>query len=68
MTEQLIEDPSTKAYSNRTICIPLHQSSDKPTGIRLKSAKNASNNDVFPYAIIYEFFKTKIRFQLKIKA
>ena len=64
MTEQLIEDPSTKAYSNRTICVPLHQSSDKPTGIRLKSARNSSNNDVFPYAIIYEFFKTKFWFQL----
>ena len=68
MTEQMIEDPSTKAYSNRTICVPLHQSSDNPTGIRLKSAKNSSNNDVFPYAIIYEFFKTKIGFQLEIKA
>ena len=62
MTERLIEDPSTKAFSNRTICVPLHQSSDQATGIQLKSTRNSSSNDIFPYAIIYEFFKTKIGF------
>ena len=65
MIEQLIEDPSTKAFSNRTICVPLHQSSDNPTGIQLKMSKNSSiTDDVFPYAIIYEFFKVKIWLQL----
>ena len=64
MIEKLVEDPSTKVFSNRTICVPLHQISDKATGIRLKMSKNSSNNDdVFPYAIIYEFFKTKIWLQ-----
>ena len=65
MIEKLIKDPSTKTnFSNRTICVPLHQKSHTSTGVRLKSSKrNDSNNDVFPYAIIYEFFNTKIGFQ-----
>ena len=67
MIEQLIEDPSTKAFYNRTICVPLHQSVDNPTGIQLKTSKNSSiTDDVFPYAIIYEFFKVKIWFQLRL--
>ena len=64
MIEQLIEDHSTKAFSNRTICVPLHQSFDNPTGIQLKTSKDSSiTDDVFPYAIIYEFFKVKIWLQ-----